>query len=64
MDLAIIDRRTALFRIHLPGDHVLSLFIFRARTCPRIDHYGGCRTLRPLYFVDSLVSLLEKEPLY
>ena len=56
-DLVLTDCRPALLRVHLFGDHVLSVLLLRPRTCawPHLDRRSS--RICPVYISGHLVSV-------
>lgn len=57
-----LDRCAALLRVHLPGHHVISIFILSAGLGSWADCDGCRRSFGLVYLLDSLVSLLSTLP--
>jgi hypothetical protein len=58
----LADGRSPLFRVHLPGHHVVSVFLFSPRpgTRPHLDRRAG--SICALHVVDSLVRIGTPPP--
>lgn len=54
-----LDRCSAILRVHLPGHHVISIFVFSPGLGSWTDCDCGRRSFCLVYFLDSLVSLLS-----